>query len=101
MGVYCLMIALGLTTMMSCSGVSGSSSGQPANGTGSGSGTNNGSSSSGKSQYLYTANESSGTISCFAVKGDGTLSPLANFPVAAASPAVTASAANNSLLLGG
>ncbi|HZQ19649.1 MAG TPA: hypothetical protein VFA90_13090 [Terriglobales bacterium] len=92
--MYYLMIALGLSTLMSCSGVSSNSFGHPSNGTGSGT-------TSGTSQFLYTANQASNTISGFQINNDGTLTALADSPFTAASPASSLSVANSSLLLGG
>lgn len=94
MGMYYLMIALGLSTLMSCSGVSSNSFGHPTNGTSSGT-------TSGTSQYLYTANQASDTISGFQINSDGTLTALTNSPFTTASPVSSLSVANSSLLLGG
>lgn len=94
MGMYYLMIALGLSTLMSCSGVSSNSFGHPTNGTSAGT-------TSAATEYLYTANQASDTISGFQINNDGTLTALANSPFPATSPASSLSVANSSLLLGG
>jgi 6-phosphogluconolactonase len=96
------MIVLGLSSMVSCSGVSSNNSVHTGNGTSAGGGSGSGSSggaSGGSSQYLYAS--SSATISGFLINSDGTLSPLPNFPVAAATPASSLSNAKSSLITGG
>jgi 6-phosphogluconolactonase len=97
MGFCGSIMVLGLASMMSCSAVSSGNSGNTSNTTKTGGGSS--SSTAVASQYLYTAN--SGTISGFAINSDGTLSPLANFPVTTAVPAASLSVAKSSLLTGG
>lgn len=95
MGVYCLTVVLGIMSMMSCSAVSSGPGASTSTGSSSGTTASSG------SQFLYTANSGSGTVSGFKINSDGTLSALANSPVTTAVPTYRLSAANHSLLVGG